>query len=121
MNQTLGKLITATIFLTLTIGCTGKKITTSSADQTTTQTEEVVTAHTEPAVTTTSATVETQVPTPDTNRFRVTRPEQVGNVEVVCRNCHAHFKLSQHIQKMSIKGDAIIDCPVCHHDYLGKH
>ena len=108
MYKTLGTLITATLLLSLTVGCTEKTITTNTA-----QTQEVVTTHSQP--------IANQVPAPDTNRFRVTLPEQVGDVEVVCHNCRAHFKLSQKIQKMSMKGDAIINCPICHKDYLGKH
>jgi len=102
MNKTLRTLLTATLFLTLTVGCTEKTITTTSA-----------TTHTAP--------VENQISTADANRFRVTQPERVGSVEVICHNCRAQFKLSQQIYKMSMKGDAIIDCPVCHQNYLGQH
>jgi len=100
MNKTLGTVITATLLLILTVGCTGNTITTNATD--------------------TTVAPATQISTADANRFRVTHPEQVGRVEVVCHNCRAQFKLSQQIKKMSMKGDAIIDCPVCHKDYLGK-
>ena len=109
MNKTLRILSTTALFLTLTVGCAKKTIVSNA----TTQTEENETIH--------SVATENQISPADINRFRVTQPEQVGNVEVVCRNCHAHFKLSHKIKKMSMKGDAVIDCPVCHHDYLGKH
>ena len=100
MNKALGTVITATLLLILTVGCTEKTIITNATDTT------VVPAN--------------QISTADANRFRVTHPEQVGRVEVICHNCRAQFKLSQQIKKMSMKGDAIIDCPVCHKDYLGK-
>jgi len=109
MKKTLGTLLTATLFLTLTVGCTEKTITTN------------VTAPAQEVTTTQTVPVENQISAADANRFRVTRPERVGRVEVICHNCRAHFKLSQQIYKMSMKGDAIIDCPVCHQDYLGKH
>ena len=60
----------------------------------------------------------------DSNRFQTINSRQnrgVGSVDVVCHNCQASFKLSPTIQKMSMKGDAVVDCPVCHKDYLGKH
>jgi len=110
MNKTIGTLITATFLLTLTVGCTGKTI----ATNTTAPTQVVATTQTH---TTAPAT---QISTANSNRFRVTHPERVGSVDVVCHNCRAHFKLSQQIQKMSMKGDAIIPCPVCHKNYLGK-
>ena len=109
MKKTLGTLLAATLLLSLTVGCTEKTITTNV----TAPTQEVVTTHTAPVV--------NQISASDANRFRVTQPERVGSVEVICHNCRAHFKLSQQIQKMSMKDDAIIDCPVCHKDYLGKH
>jgi DNA-directed RNA polymerase subunit RPC12/RpoP len=60
----------------------------------------------------------------NSNRFRTINAgnssRQVGSQTVVCHNCTAQFKLSQKIQKMSMKGDAIVDCPVCHHNYLKK-
>ena len=59
----------------------------------------------------------------NSNRFRTINAgnsSQVGSQTVVCHNCTAQFKLSQKIQKMSMKGDAIVDCPVCHHNYLKK-
>lgn len=109
MNKRLETLIIAALFLTLTVtGCNKKIITTNTQ------------APTQEAATTHSAPVN-QISTADENRFRVTLPEQVGNVEVVCHNCQAHFKLTQQLQKMSMKGDAIIPCPVCHKNYLGKH
>ncbi len=109
MNKTLGTLITATLFLTLTVtGCNKKTITTNTKAPT----QEVAT---------TDSTPVNQISTADENRFRVTLPEQVGNVEVVCHNCQARFKLTQQLQKMSMKGDAIIPCPICHKNYLGKH
>jgi DNA-directed RNA polymerase subunit RPC12/RpoP len=60
------------------------------------------------------------------NRFRTinannsSNNSRVGSQTVVCHNCRAQFKLSSQIQKMSMKGDAIVDCPVCHHNYLKK-
>lgn len=52
------------------------------------------------------------------NRHRTTTPR----VTVVCRSCQASFKLSPRIQKLSMKGDAHVACPVCHKDYLsGKN
>jgi DNA-directed RNA polymerase subunit RPC12/RpoP len=62
----------------------------------------------------------------NSNRFRTinannnSTTNRVGSQTVVCHNCRAEFKLSQQIQKMSMKGDAIVDCPVCHHNYLKK-
>ena len=58
----------------------------------------------------------------DNNRFRTINAnnDRVGSQTVVCHNCTAQFKLSQKIQKMSMKGDAIVNCPVCHHNYLEK-
>ena len=61
----------------------------------------------------------------NSNRFRTinannSNNNQVGSQTVVCHNCTAQFKLSQKIQKMSMKGDAIVTCPVCHHNYLEK-
>jgi len=58
----------------------------------------------------------------NSNRFRTitTTNDRVGSQTVVCHNCRAEFKLSQKIQKMSMKGDAIVPCPVCHHNYLEK-
>ena len=61
----------------------------------------------------------------NSNRFRTINASnstnrQVGSQTVVCHNCTAQFKLSPQIQKMSMKGDAIVDCPVCHHNYLKK-
>ncbi len=38
---------------------------------------------------------------------------------VVCRNCHATFKLSQATQKLS-HGHSYIECPICHKDYSHK-
>jgi len=40
--------------------------------------------------------------------------------EVVCQNCMAHFKLKRKWRKLAMKGNAMIDCPVCHHNYLRK-
>jgi len=56
------------------------------------------------------------------HEFRTTAVTQTrtGDREVVCHNCRAQFKLSQQMLKMSMKGDAIIPCPVCKHDYLHK-
>ena len=45
-------------------------------------------------------------------------PSNTNRVDVICHNCRADFKLSQRIHGMSMKGDAIVDCPVCHQDYL---
>lgn len=65
-------------------------------------------------------------PTPikvqENNGFRTinTQNDRVGNQTVVCHNCQAQFKLSQKIQKISMKGDAIVECPICHHNYLEK-
>jgi hypothetical protein len=57
----------------------------------------------------------------ESNRFRTLNANsQVGERTVVCHNCTAQFKLSARMQKMSMKGDAIIPCPVCHHNYLKK-
>jgi len=60
----------------------------------------------------------------NSNRFRTINAtnnnNRVGNQTVVCHNCRAEFKLSQKIQKMSMKGDAVVECPVCHHNYLKK-
>jgi len=58
----------------------------------------------------------------NSNQFRTitTTNDRVGSQTVVCHNCTAQFKLSQKIQKMSMKGDAIVTCPVCHHNYLKK-
>jgi DNA-directed RNA polymerase subunit RPC12/RpoP len=62
----------------------------------------------------------------NSNRFRTinatntTPTNQVDGRTVVCHNCTAQFKLSNKIHKMSMKGDAVIDCPVCHHNYLKK-
>ena len=62
----------------------------------------------------------TSVTTP--KGFENTRTLRTANSStVICHNCRAKFKLSPTIQKMSMKGDAIVDCPVCHKDYLGKH
>jgi len=58
------------------------------------------------------------------NRFRTINANNStsrgDSQTVVCHNCTAQFKLSQKIQKMSMKGDAIVTCPVCHHNYLKK-
>ena len=59
------------------------------------------------------------------NRFRTinatqTTNNRVGSRTVVCHNCTVKFKLSNKIHKMSMKGDAIVPCPVCHHNYLTK-
>ena len=57
----------------------------------------------------------------NSNRFRtINATNRVGSQTVVCHNCTAQFKLSQKIQKMSMKGDVIVTCPVCHHNYLEK-
>ncbi|MCK4440877.1 MAG: hypothetical protein KAU90_02650 [Sulfurovaceae bacterium] len=40
--------------------------------------------------------------------------------EVICQNCRAHFKLKRKWRKLAMKGNAEIDCPVCHHNYLKK-
>ncbi len=57
----------------------------------------------------------------NSNRFRtINATNRVGSQTVICHNCSAQFKLSQKIQKMSMKGDAIVTCPVCHHNYLKK-
>jgi len=56
------------------------------------------------------------------NKFRTldAANQRVGSQTVVCHNCTAKFKLSNKIHKMSMKGDAVVDCPVCHHNYLEK-
>jgi DNA-directed RNA polymerase subunit RPC12/RpoP len=57
------------------------------------------------------------------NKFRTLTTDnnqRVGSQTVVCHNCSAEFKLSPKIQKMSMKGDAVVDCPICHHNYLKK-
>jgi Zn finger protein HypA/HybF involved in hydrogenase expression len=67
------------------------------------------------------ATTVTEVTPADNNRFQTINTRETtraGSVEVVCHNCRATFKLSPTIQKMSMKGDAIVDCPVCHQNYL---
>ncbi|SFV64968.1 hypothetical protein MNB_SV-14-1528 [hydrothermal vent metagenome] len=59
----------------------------------------------------------------NSNRFRTINAinnDRVGEITVVCHNCRAQFKLSQKMQKMAMKGNAIIECPVCHHNYLKK-
>jgi len=81
-------------------------------------------------ITFTACTAEKQQQNPvqvedNSNRFRTINANnssnsRVGSQTVVCHNCRAQFKLSQKIQKMSLKGDAIVDCPVCHHNYLKK-
>lgn len=100
MNKTLGRLITVTLFLLLTVGCT-KSTQITTATTPTQQNTQAVSAN-------------------DANQFSTISSQRTGSVEVVCHNCQAHFKLSQQIHKMSMKGDAIVDCPVCHKDYLGK-
>lgn len=56
------------------------------------------------------------------NKFRTLNANNRGgsSERVVCHNCSAEFKLSPKIQKMSMKGDAVVECPVCHHNYLEK-
>jgi len=56
------------------------------------------------------------------NKFRTLNAnnQRVGSQTVVCHNCSAQFKLSPKIQKMSMKGNAVVDCPICHHNYLEK-
>ncbi len=39
--------------------------------------------------------------------------------EVICQNCHAKFKVSRAMHKMS-NGKVYIICPICHHRYLKK-
>jgi len=58
----------------------------------------------------------------DSNRFRTitTQNDRTGNQTVVCHNCRAKFKLSKKILNMSMKGNAVVPCPVCHHNYLKK-
>ena len=61
----------------------------------------------------------------NSNRFRTinannSNNNRIGSQTVICHNCSAQFKLSPKIQKMSMKGDAIVTCPVCHHNYLKK-
>jgi hypothetical protein len=108
MNKTLGTLIAATLILTI-VGCTDNK--------------SVTPEHTAQTVQSNTEVVPSAVPSSDANQFRTISSldnNQVGRVEVICHNCQAHFKLSQQIQKMSLDGDAIVDCPVCHKNYLGK-
>ena len=101
MNKTLGKLTTATLFLLLTVGCTKQAEKTATAPVPTQQT--------------------TQVTANDDHKFRHLNTQRTaGEVEVVCHNCQAHFKLSQKIQKMSMKGNAVVTCPICHKNYLAK-
>jgi len=69
--------------------------------------------------------VEPKIEVENSNRFRTitttnTASQRVGSQTVVCHNCTAKFKLSDKIQKMSMKGDAVVDCPICHHNYLKK-
>ena len=77
-------------------------------------------------ITFTACTADKQVEAPvqvenNSNRFRtINATNRVGSQTVICHNCSAQFKLSQKIQKMSMKGDAIVKCPVCHHNYLKK-
>ena len=40
--------------------------------------------------------------------------------EVICVNCHAKFKVSKAMHKMS-NGKIYIICPICHHRYLKKN
>jgi serine protease inhibitor len=108
MNKTLGTLIAAALILTI-VGCTDNKTVTPE--------------HTAQAVQSNTEAVAPAVSSSDVNQFGTISSldtSSVGSVEVVCHNCQAHFKLSQQIQKMSMKGDAIVDCPVCHKNYLGK-
>jgi len=39
--------------------------------------------------------------------------------EVICVNCHAKFKVSRAMHKMS-NGKVYIICPICHHRYLKR-
>ena len=59
---------------------------------------------------------------PQEDKFRTINAanNRVGEQTVSCINCTAKFKLSHAIHKMSMKGDAVVDCPVCHKDYLKK-
>jgi predicted nucleic acid-binding Zn-ribbon protein len=110
MNKTLGTLITATL-ITI-VGCTDNKTVTPEQTAQTAQTVQPSTEVVTPAI-----------PSSDVNQFGTISSldnSSVGGVEVICHNCQAHFKLSQQIQKMSLDGDAIVDCPVCHKNYLGK-
>ena len=99
MKKTLGRLTLSTLLL-LTVGCTKqpKKVATSTPP----------------------AEQPINISANDDNKFRHLSTQEVGDVEVICHNCQAHFKLSHKIQKMSMKGDAIVTCPVCHRNYLGK-
>ena len=57
------------------------------------------------------------------NKFRTINADnnqRTNTQTVVCHNCSAQFKLSNKIHKMSMKGDAVVDCPICHHNYLEK-
>lgn len=58
----------------------------------------------------------------NSNRFRTinAQTDRVGSQTVICHNCQAQFKLSKKMLKMSMKGNAIITCPICHHNYLKK-
>ena len=58
----------------------------------------------------------------DGNKFRTINAnnQEVGSETVVCHNCSAQFKLSKKIQRMSMKGEAVVTCPICHHNYLEK-
>ena len=37
--------------------------------------------------------------------------------EVICTNCRATFKVSR---KLAMKPNAVIECPICHHNYKKK-
>lgn len=58
----------------------------------------------------------------NSNRFRTinTQTDRVGTETVICHNCQAQFKLSKKILKISMKGNTIITCPICHQNYLKK-
>jgi len=100
MNKTIKVLTLATLLIATFNGCTETKTIATTAP--TSQPMPVVSNH-------------------NVKQFSTINSQETGDIEVVCHNCQAHFKLSQQIQKMSMKGDAIVDCPVCHKDYLGKH
>lgn len=41
-----------------------------------------------------------------------------GGTTVTCHNCRAKFKLSARIQKLVNAGNAEVECPVCHKNYI---
>jgi hypothetical protein len=51
--------------------------------------------------------------------FENTRSIRTANSStVICHNCRAKFKLSTRIQKLVGTGNAEVECPVCHRNYI---